>query len=202
MNSDVYIRFNTPLNASTVTISGATASLVVRQCTAGGSTPCTTTTPVSPAAGYPQIGESDGQGFIRFRSAALWDGVATYQVILTTDIQSSTNVPMRENADDCGTGNAYCFTFTTRSAGTLCEVGSINVVPSPHTMDDVGVDQDYNAVPRAADDACVVLRGDVYNWSWTTSDGRASVTNNSVAGRVSEIRSLLPMQKPEPIRFA
>jgi cysteine-rich repeat protein len=186
VNSDIYIRFNTPLNASTVTISGATASLVIRQCTAGGATPCTTTVPVSPAAGYPQIGENDGQGFIRFRSAALWDGVATYQVILTTGIQSSTNVPMRENADDCGSGNAYCFTFTTRTAGTLCEVGSINVVPSPHTMDDVGIDQDYNAVPRAADDACIVLRGDVYNWSWSTSDGRASVTNNSVAGRVSE----------------
>ncbi|MCE9586622.1 IPT/TIG domain-containing protein [Candidatus Uhrbacteria bacterium] len=187
VNSDVYIRFNTPLNIPTVA-----TNLLVRQCTAGGSTPCTTTTPVSAAAGYPQISVNDGQGFIRFRPAALWNGTSTYQVVLRTGIQSSTNVPMLENADDCGAGNAYCFTFTTRAAGALCEVGSITVVPAPHTMDDVEIDQAYNAVPRAADDACVVLRGDVYNWSWyagespTSLDGRASVTNNIVAGRVSE----------------
>jgi cysteine-rich repeat protein len=186
VNSDVYVRFNTPLDHSSVSISGAGASLIVRRCTAAGENPCTATSPVSAAPGYPLVGENDGQGFIRFRSAALWDGTATYQVILTTGIRSSTNVPMRENSDDCGAGNAYCFTFTTRAAGELCAVGSITVVPSPHTMDDIEIDQDYNAVPRAADDACVVLRGDVYNWSWTTSDGRASVTNNSVAGRVSE----------------
>ena len=186
VNSDVYIRFNTPLNISTVTISGAAASLIVRQCTAGGENPCSATVPVSPAAGYPIVGVNDGQGFIRYRPTALWDGTATYQVILTTAIQSSTNVPMRENADQCGAGNGYCFTFTTRAAGELCEIGSITVVPAPHTMDDINIDQNYNAVPRAADDACVVLRGDIYNWSWNTSDGRASVTNNSVAGRVSE----------------
>ena len=187
VNSDIYIRFNTTLKPTSVSVSGAAASLIVRKCTAGGENPCSATSPVTPASGYPSVGVNDGEGFIRYRTTGLLDAGSTYQVILTTAIQSSTDVPMLENADKCGAGNAYCFTFVTRPTTDLCQIGSVNVVPNPHTMNDVGIDHPYNAVPRAAEDECIVLRGDVYNWSWATSDGRASVTNNiNTLGNVSE----------------
>src|SRR5688572_5822444 len=68
VNADIYIRFNTPLDPSTVTVTGATASLIVRECTAGGENPCSSSRVLlGPAIGFPQIGENDGQGFIRYR---------------------------------------------------------------------------------------------------------------------------------------
>ncbi|MCK9360643.1 IPT/TIG domain-containing protein [Patescibacteria group bacterium] len=175
VNSEVFIRFTTPLNPASVSISGADASLVIRKCTGPAESPCSTASdPVPPAPGGWSVGvegsPDTGNGYIQFTPAAMWDGNSTYQIILTTGIRSNTNVPMLAD---------YRFTFSTRGSTELCRVGTINVVPGSATLSDIGATQSELAVPRAADDICINLRADAYDWRWSTSDGRAEITNES-----------------------
>ncbi len=178
VNTDLFLRFTTPLNPASVVLSGPTASLLVRKCTGPAETPCSTASdPVPPAgAGGLVVGvEGDpmtGNGFIRFRPSAMWDGVSTYQVILTTGIRSNAEVPMLAD---------YRFTFSTRGSAETCRVGTVNVVPASASLSDIGATQPEMAVPRSADDICLSLRADAYDWRWTTSDGRAEITNDSEA---------------------
>lgn len=177
VNADIYLRFNTPIDPASVNAS----SLLVRRCTGPAESPCSSAVPVTAAGGFPAIGENAGEGYIQYRTTSNLEPGTTYQVILTTAIRSTTDIPMLPRTE-CGDGNAYCFTFATRPTAELCTVGSINVVPSPHEMENIGQTELYRAVPRAAGDACLVLRGDSYDWNWSTSDGRASVTTNRSGG--------------------
>jgi len=182
VNTDLFLRFTTPLDAATVSV-GATPSLVVRKCTGPAENPCSTAgSPISPASGYPRIGTdgdpSTGTGYVIFRPGTLWEGNSTYQVILTTGIKSNTEVPMLENAERCGAGNAYCFTFGTRPATETCRIGTVNNVPASSILNELGQTVGLSAVPRAADDICLNLRADAYDWNWNAADSRVEVTNN------------------------
>jgi cysteine-rich repeat protein len=194
VNTDIFIRFTTPLDPSTVTVSGATPSLVVRKCTGPADSPCSTAgDPIAPASGYPIVGTdgdpSTGTGYVMFRPGAMWDGNATYQVILTTAIQSATHVPMLERTA-CGAGNGYCFTFGTRAATDTCRIGTVNNVPATADLASLGQTVGLSAVPRAADDICLNLRADAYDWTWHAGDSRVDVTNNTQARADGTLRGL------------
>ncbi|MCR4256502.1 MAG: hypothetical protein NUW08_02245, partial [Candidatus Uhrbacteria bacterium] len=187
VNTDLFIRFTTPLDPTSVALSGAETSLLVRECIGPADNPCSdASAPIPPAPGTGLLvgveGPADtGNGWLRFRPAALWDGNSTYQVILTTGIESNTNVPMLENASRCGAGNAYCFTFTTRDAAATCRIGTVNVVPESATLSDIAETQREIAVPRAEGDICLNLRADAFDWRWAASDSRVEISNNDEA---------------------
>lgn len=176
VNADIYMRLNTPLNASTVTVGGSTPSLLVEKCTGTGATPCTATVAVPRTTDIPLVDTDGVEGVIRYRVQENLLPSTTYRVILTTAITSAVGYPMLPR-EECGTGNSYCFTFKTRASTDLCDVASVNVFPTPYTMKDIDETKGYSALPRAAD-ACVVLRGDGYSWSWNTDSASiATVTN-------------------------
>jgi cysteine-rich repeat protein len=52
-------------------------------------------------------------------------------------------------------------------------------LPSTYTLADLGQTVAVSAVPRAADDICLNLRADAYDWTWTAADSRVDVTNNT-----------------------
>lgn len=184
VNTDLFIRFTTPLNPTSIVRTGPDATFLVRKCIGPEESPCSDASdPVAPAPGFgPLVGvEGDpatGNGFLQFRPALPWDGNSIYQVILTTGIRSNTDVPMLQDASRCGAGNAYCFTFGTRSATDTCRIGSINVVPESATLSEIGQTQREVAVPRAADDICLNLRADAYDWTWTTGDSRVEISDD------------------------
>ncbi len=200
INSDIYLRFNTPLDPASVRVGGAAPTVFIRNCDGPLDNPCSSGPSVPLAAGYPAVGINDGEGFIQIRPDVLLFAQNTYQVILSTGIESETGIPMIENAS-CGAGNAYCFTFKTRNDPELCDIGSITIVPSPHTMEEIGETHPYRAVARA-DDSCIVLRGDSYDWDWSTSDGRAAVTTNEFRGHQMEMQTVTALGETgaDPVR--
>lgn len=207
VNTDLFVRFTTPINPTSVVLTGADASFLVVKCTGPAENICATVSdPVPPAAvsglvvGVEGPAET-GNGFIRFRPAAVWDGVSTYQVILTTGIRSNTNVPML---------NDYRFTFSTRGSAETCRVGTVNVVPSSATLNDIGQTQPEMAVPRSADDICLNLRADAYDWTWRSSNtGQVEITHDSETrpdgtrrGLEQQMASALSETGPSPVRIA
>ena len=180
VNSDIVIRFNTHLDPATVSTVGPGATMLVRHCTAATGDPCDTSEAVDPRAGYPHISTSGEGDFILFRPDLLgneWAPDSTYEIILRTGISSDTDIPMLERAE-CGSGNSYCFRFTTRTAGDVCRVGSVNILPDPFTAEEIGETIPYQSFPRAESDMCISLDGSGMNWLWDTSgDGRANITN-------------------------
>lgn len=180
VNSDVVIRFNTHLDPASVVTSGPGATLLVRRCTAAGADPCATSDPVSPRPGFPRVGTTGDADYILYRPnlpGNVWAENSTYEVILRTGITSDTGIPMLERAE-CGSGNSYCFSFTTRSAADVCRVGSVNVLPDPYTASEIGERIPYQSFPRAEGDICISLDGSTMDWLWDTDgDGRASITN-------------------------
>lgn len=182
VNAEIVLRFTTALDDSTVRAGGADPTMIVQRCTAGGDTPCATTDPVGPRAGFPRVGPAgDGTDYITFRPALPgneWAPNATYQIILRTGISSDTGIPMLER-EECGAGNSYCFTFSTRNSTEACTVGSVNVLPDPFTADEIGQTIPYQGFPRAEGDICISLDGSGLNWGWDTDgDGRASITSD------------------------
>lgn len=186
VNSDLVIRFNTHLDATSVIATGSGATMLVRRCTGSGEDPCTSTEDVTPISGSPSVNSTGDADYILYRPnlpGGLWAADATYQVILRTGISSDTGIPMLER-EECGAGNSYCFTFATRASTDLCTVGSVNVLPNPFEANAIGQTIDYQAFPRSADDICIALNGSVMDWNWHTipaasgvPDGRASLTN-------------------------
>lgn len=113
-----------------------------------------------------------------------------YRVFLTANIrgQSTEEKPgayMVEDERRCGVGNAYCWEFTTGKG--LCEVGSINMAPSPAAIVEQGPTGalDYKAVPRSKQNFCWALNPYLYNWKWETSEpSLAEATNDEKDGKV------------------
>ncbi len=179
-NAEVIVRFNTQLEASSVNA----GSFIVRRCTGTGADPCTEATTIS-ARLLEVLPVDDDADYIRFRPelpASTWAPDATYQVVLTTAITSVSGLGM-DARSACGSGNAYCFRFRTRSDAGACRVGSVTVTPATYTADDLRVEIPYRSNPRAADDVCLQLDGSTMDWTWDTAgDGRASITNNRGPG--------------------
>ena len=179
VNSDVYIRFNTALDETTIVTTGPARTFQLYRCTGLGADPCETKEMVELASGYPQLGTHGEQAYIQAQVASgLWVEQSTYQVILTTGIESSTGIPMSEDLA-CGAGNAYCFTFKTRDDDDRCVLGRIQVLPNTHEMSRINETEEYTMTAYPDEAACVVMNfnGFDYTASWSTSDGRASITN-------------------------
>lgn len=184
VNSDIIIRFTTKLDRGL--ISGTT--IVVRQC-ADATADCSGGTVVSPAVGFPRAETADtNSDLVRFRPSAnsqRWSPGTNYQVFLTTGIKSDRGIAMPERAAECGTGNAYCFRFATRTSAEVCAVGAVLVNPSTYRFQDIDNTTDVHANPLAADDACLQLNPDSYPWSWrvvdraSRSDARVTVSENA-----------------------
>ena len=190
VNTDLFLRFTTPLRTDSVA-----SNVIVRKCTGPAESPCSTASAlIAPSAGYPRVGTdgdpSTGTGYVIFRPGTLWEGDSTYQVILTTGIRSSTDIPMLENVSRCGAGNAYCFTFGTRPSAETCRIGTVNNIPASSVLNELGQTVGVSAMPRAADDICLNLRADAYNWSWNAADSRVEVTNNRETRADGTLRGL------------
>jgi cysteine-rich repeat protein len=175
VNADIQTRMTTPILPASVT----TDTFVVRKCpTQDGD--CSHGTTVlgyrgSPTAAHPA---TDFQGLIHFTPLHQWEASSTYEVVLKTGIQSPAGLHMLENAERCGQGNAYCFRFTTRDSLEACRVGSALVNPDPHTFTDLAQDQDVVSTPLSAEDQCLVLNPWGYDWRWSTTDDRITVTRD------------------------
>jgi hypothetical protein len=52
-------------------------------------------------------------------------------------------------------------------------LGSVSLSPHPYELNEAGGTVDYLAAPIAANDACIVLQCDAYNWDWKHGDGNA-----------------------------
>lgn len=186
VNATITIRFSTQLEPAS--IGAAANSIRLFACTGTGSDPCTTRTPASLASGSPRLAAANAtQDYVMLETASPLQTATTYEVVLTTAIrglgEAGTN--MDEDASRCGEGNAYCFRFRTRADATPCTLGSVQVTPDPYTASEQGpISSPYAAVPFAQGDSCTVLRCESYDWRWSASDGRASVTNNLDASRV------------------
>ncbi len=179
VNATVLVRFTTQVEPVTV----SSDSILVFECTGSGSDPCTERADVPLASGSPRVSAADAtQDYVTLDPQTVFKGSTTYEVVLTTAIRGAgeTGAPMAENASRCGVGNAYCFRFRTRADTEPCGIGSIAVAPDPYTAREQGpLPVDHRATPISRDDACTVLDCRSYDWSWSTSDGRASISNRT-----------------------
>ena len=206
VNTMLTVRFNVHLDPRTVN----TGSVIVTKCTATGADPCATTEVVAGRDSMRSIplllSASTDQDYLQFLPATAWEASTTYRVVLRTSIRSSVdagNLPMLPKTS-CGAGNAYCFTFKTKSDTTPCVAGSATVTPSPEVATELGAGIDYSALARAAGDACLVLDGSSLPWSWYTAhhDGRASIsTTLGPAGFQSYLQVGTPLAEtiPDPV---
>ncbi|MCA9391199.1 MAG: IPT/TIG domain-containing protein [Candidatus Magasanikbacteria bacterium] len=179
VNSDVYLRFNTHLDETSIVGTGSSRTIQLYRCTGSGADACVTKELVDFAPNYPRVGTNGDEGYIQAQVVGgTWIEQSTYQVVLTTGILSSTGIPMAENAE-CGAGNAYCFTFKTRNEADVCLLGSIDVLPNTAEMSTLNETRDYTVIGYPREDACIVMNwnGLTYTAQWSTSDGRASITN-------------------------
>lgn len=182
VNAPVVMRFTTRLEPSTVKFPAK--NFRVFECTAGGNAPCSKTTELKLASGYPDLKTANPtQDYVTLYAEGGFKPSATYQTVLTTGIKGfgPEGGFMEENAAKCGAGNSYCFTFRTRDDTTPCQVGSVLVSPDPFYAHDQGEKAAYAALPIAKEDACIALLCKSYAWKWGTSGNCpscASVTHN------------------------
>lgn len=179
VNSDVYIRFSTALDETSIVASGANRTFQLYRCTGTGEDVCATKEAVEMQSSYPHLGTNGDEGFLQAQPAGgLWLEQSTYQVVLTTGVKSSTGISMREDVA-CGAGNAYCFTFKTRDDNDPCKLARIQVIPDTTEMSTLREEQEYNMLAYPEGDSCIVMNfnGSTYSAHWSTSDGRASITN-------------------------
>ncbi|MFA5935876.1 MAG: Ig-like domain-containing protein [Patescibacteria group bacterium] len=175
VTASITMRFTTKIEPTTVVAS----NFRVKKCTSASTEPCATTEDVVLKAGFPlHQPASQNQDAVIVEGAANFDTDATYLVEVLTGVRGFG--PGGANMDAstlCGDGVGYCFRFKTRSSAAPCTVGGVSVAPHPYELNETGADVDYLASPLAADDKCVVLQCDKYNWEWqngdTTPDGRA-----------------------------
>ncbi|MDD5043548.1 MAG: Ig-like domain-containing protein [Patescibacteria group bacterium] len=111
----------------------------------------------------------------------------SYRVVLTTalrgaDTEGKTGANMIANVEECGQGNAYCWGFKT--GDKLCDIGDINVLPSPNTLRSADAQSDYEVVVRAKDNSCWGINPFAYDWWWIIADpSKADVTNAELDGK-------------------
>jgi hypothetical protein len=182
VNADGIIRFTTQLSPASVN----GTNVFVRTCPAADGD-CSTGTLVPLATGFPRLeAASTDADLIRFRPASTdgrWTPNTHYEVVLRTGISSLRGIPMTENAAKCGTGNAYCFRFSTRTSADPCRVGSVLVNPGTYSFADIDETTDYHADPLAQDDVCLQLNPDGLPWRWAVTnrdggaDGRVLITH-------------------------
>ncbi len=176
VNADIGMLFTTLLDQTTIT----DQTVHVFECTGSGSSPCATQTEVTKTMTVtPADGASgEGRNYVDAHPTTALKPSTTYQVVLTTGVRGlgAGGTFMDEDKKNCGVGNAYCFTFTTKNDATPCAVASVIVSPTKFTAQAQNETIPYAAVPRPADQ-CQVMACDPYDWRWSVSEARASITN-------------------------
>ena len=191
VNATIVARFTTHLDPTTVT----KADFRVKKCTSASTEPCATTEDVDFKPGYPLLqSASADQDLVKLQPNGVLAPNTTYLVEITTGVKGfgATGANMEETPA-CGQGVAYCFRFKTRTSTDPCKIGSVSVSPHPYTLNDAGQTVPYLASPLSADDKCVVLMCELYDWAWEhgdgNTDGRALYENypktESESGKVS-----------------
>jgi hypothetical protein len=124
---------------------------------------------------------------------APWVSNTWYKVILTSGVRSIFNTPLTGNPNnpnrlqdgqctvdykdlsgaDHNSGDmgvAYCWNFQTRTSAAPCAIGCINCTPDP-TRSAFFMDYKQNsATPDSADNACLSLNPNNYQWQWTEKE--------------------------------
>ncbi|MEA3272192.1 MAG: Ig-like domain-containing protein [Patescibacteria group bacterium] len=174
VNAAINVRFTTEMDLATL-VSG---NINAYQCVAEGDSPCLEIAPISGRIDA----YADGFTFVPLIEFA---PSSRYYITLTTGLRGFGEYGdyMEEDADKCGLGNAYCFSFGTRADDDPCEVGNVTVNPSSATISVQSETKDYMSSAISRGDICVALNSDAYGWSWNVSDTlRASVTNDDLVG--------------------
>ncbi|MBP9762183.1 IPT/TIG domain-containing protein [Patescibacteria group bacterium] len=191
VNAQAVVRFNMHIERATVN----TTNVLVRRCTGVTGDPCSSGTPERVEGAINFFTGSVQDHFVFTPTGGVWAPNATYQIILTTGIRSTSadgSRAMLENAEQYGRGNAYAYRFRTREGSDLCAARSVSVSPSTYVMDQLGLSKDDYTVSPRAEDMCVQLNPDTMGWNWSVSDaGRASVVpNNSSQSSSSTVTGL------------
>lgn len=176
VTATVTMRFTAKLEPTTIT----PANFRIKKCTSASTEPCATTVNVPLRAAFPELQPaSQVQDAVLLEPATNFDTDSTYLVEVLTAVRGfgpgGTTMDERRS---CGDGIGYCFRFKTRSSSAPCAVGAVSVAPHPYELNDAGAEVKYLAAPLSADDSCVVLQCDAYDWEWqngdaNTPDGRA-----------------------------
>ncbi len=179
VDAEVKMRFSQELDPSSVT----PHAFRFLKCTSTKTDPCATTEPVDYVL-HPLIDENGSQSVVTLAPNFKLATSTTYLVNVSTGIKGAgqTGAKMVQ-MKSCGTGldaetYGYCFRFRTRSTTEPSQVGSIGVSPHSFTFTDTGKSTNYEAEPTYANDRCIVLNCDLYNWDWHAGDARGYVTNN------------------------
>lgn len=174
-NEIMVMLFTTYVDPASVSL--ASNHVLLQKCTGSGATPCAQTSPAPIRTSV--LTHADATQDVLEVTPQSLDVNSWYQVVLTTGVRGlgDAGLPMKEHATKCGAGNAYCYTFKTRADASPCEIGNILVAPNPYTAQIQNEQIPYDALPQPKGDICRVLTCDPYNWSWNTSDSRATITN-------------------------
>ncbi len=174
----ITMRFSQQLEMSTVT----KQAFHIYACKGASADPCDTKEAIQDFTMH-LTHENNQQDLVTLNPSAKFATNTTYLVTISTDIKGAgeTGANMIENKA-CGKGQnnetyGYCFRFKTRASEEPSQVGSVGVVPSSYTFKETGVYIGYEAVPTDAQDKCIVLDCQQFNWNWHAGDTRGSITN-------------------------
>lgn len=96
-------------------------------------------------------------GLLIIPSAALETGT-WYSGKVSTLVKDKNGIALEQD---------YIWKFKTRSVGTACSVGSVNMVPSQSLLTSLGAVQSFSAYPQSS--SCNVLNPTSYSWTWLSS---------------------------------
>ncbi len=188
----ITMRFSQLLDETTVN----KAAFRFLKCTSLSNEPCATTEAVDYETPIPLIQENEKYHVVKLVPSVSLTTSTVYQIKVASTIKAVGLGGGNMEVDEaCGTGTGgqtygYCFRFKTKNNAQVSAVGSVNVIPTPYTMNTSGDTVKYSAVPLFAQDKCIILNCKKFDWNWYTGslgspDTRASVSNE--AGKCEQI---------------
>lgn len=185
VNATVAIRFTTQIDPASMT--PGSDSIQIFACTGSGSDPCDERAPVRLALGYPALFPANAtQDYVELSPLDPFAPDTLHEVVVTTDVRGAgeAGIQMTEDAGRCGAGNAYCFRFRTKNDISSCNIGTVRITPDPFTATEQGpLPREHRASAVSVNDSCTLLACEAFDWTWSTSDSRASVTNERESGQ-------------------
>ncbi|MDQ7815135.1 MAG: Ig-like domain-containing protein [Patescibacteria group bacterium] len=180
IDAAIVMRFSQPLEPTTAVKS----AFRIFACKGSSGDPCDTKEEVQDFTVH-LTHESTQQDVVTLTPAAVFAVDTTYLITASTNIKGlgETGANMIEDKE-CGMGQnnetyGYCFRFKTRSTTESSQVGAVTVAPGSYIFNETGLSIDYQAIPVDAQDRCIVLDCQRFNWNWSAGDTRGSVTNNT-----------------------
>jgi cysteine-rich repeat protein len=173
VNAKISARFTTEIDLTTLT----SANIEVRKCIGAEPNPCATladpgaTPEVVPGRiAHLNSGPPDYQGSFDFiPTGGLWAQNYWYLVTLKDAITSRDGFALDGDKDGIEGGN-YVFKFKTRNSPDLCRIGGVGVWPHQRIAEEEGEYIAYQGNLWAAGDACLLIDGINYDWTWRIDD--------------------------------